>query len=100
MQAKIFCKTLAKGVQAYYVTVDKKTYFLFQQAYHESNKAFFRKGVSINRVNNYSGVHSASVRRTMDKLPTYIRFIEKEYGVAIYDKTRKTQQSKYCKPYD
>ena len=71
--------------------------FLFSQAYHVSNKEFFRNGVSVDRVNDYSGVHSTSVRKTMDKLPSYIRFVEKEYGVAIYDKTRKAKQSKFRK---
>ena len=31
MQAKVFCKTIAKGIQAYYVTVDGNSIYLFQQ---------------------------------------------------------------------
>ena len=97
MQAKIFCKTVEKGTHEYYVVVDGETYYLFRQPYRASNKEFFGNGVSVDRINNYSGVHSSSVRKTMDKLPSYIRFVEKEYGIAIYDKTRKAQQAKYCK---
>ena len=42
MQSKIFCKTVAKGKQSFYIAVGGKTYFLFQQAYRVSNKEFFQ----------------------------------------------------------
>ena len=44
MQAKVFCKTIAKGIQAYYVTVDGNSIYLFQQNYRVSNKEFFSNG--------------------------------------------------------
>lgn len=91
MQAKIFCRTVAKGKQSFYVTVAGKRYYLFTQDYRVSNKEFFQNGVGISEINNYSGVHSTAVKRTLDKLPSYIRYIEKEYGVAIYEKTQKAQ---------
>lgn len=94
MQAKIFCRTVAKGKQSFYVTVNGDKYFLFTQDYRVSNKKFFQNGVSISEINNYSGVHSAAVRKTLDKLPSYIRYVEKEYGVAIYEKTKRAQQLK------
>lgn len=88
MKAKIFCKTVAKGQQAFYLTVNGGKYFLFQQNYRVSNKEFFKNGVSINQINDYSKVHSQSVRNTLDKLPAYLRYIEKEFGVAIYEKSK------------
>lgn len=99
MKAKIFCRTVEKGKQSFYVTVDRERYFLFTQAYRVSNKEFFQNGVSIFEINNYSGVHSTAVRKTLDKLPSYIRYIEKEYGVAIYEKTKKAQQRKKQRAY-
>ena len=30
-----------------------------------------------------------AVLRTVDKLPQYIRYIEKEYGIAVLDRTKK-----------
>ncbi len=94
MQSKIFCKTVAKGKQSFYIAVGGKTYFLFQQAYRVSNKEFFQQGVRVDEINKYAGVHSAAVRKTLDKLPTYIRYVEKEYGIAIYNKTKDTQLRK------
>ena len=94
MQAKIFCKTVAKGKQSFYVAVDGQTYFLFQQAYRVSNKEFFQQGVRVGEINKYAGVYSTAVRKTLDKLPSYIRYVEKEYGIAIYNKTKDMQQRK------
>lgn len=100
MQAKIFCRTVAKGKQSFYVTVEGKRYYLFTQGYRVSNKEFFQNGVFISEINNYSGVHSTAVKRTLEKLPSYIRYIEKEFGVAIYEKTQKAQKlQKKQKPY-
>lgn len=94
MQTKIFCKTVAKGKQAFYVTANGETYYLFTQDYRVSNKEYFRNGVSIDDINNFSGVHSTAVRNTLDKLPMYIRYIEKEFGIAIYERTKKAKQQK------
>lgn len=91
MQTTVFCKTTAKAKQSYFVKVDGKDYFLFQQDFRKSNKKFFQKGVDVNAINDYSCVHSISVRKTLDKLPVYIRYIEKEYNVAIYEKTKQKQ---------
>lgn len=92
MQAKIFCRTVAKGKQSFYVTVEGKRYFLFTQGYRVSNKEFFQNGVSVSQINHYGNVHSTAVKKTLDKLPSYIRYIEKEYGVAIYEKTQNAQR--------
>ena len=88
MQSKIFCKTVAKGKQSFYVAVDGQTYFLFQQAYRVSNKGFFQQGLRVDEINKYAGVYSTAVRKTLDKLPSYIRYVEKECGIAIYNKTK------------
>ena len=89
MQATVFCKTTAKATQSFFVKVGGREYFLFQQDFRKSNKEFFRNGVGVHAINNYSSVHSTAVKKTLDKLPSYIRYIEKEYDVAIYEKTKK-----------
>ena len=99
MKAKVFCKTVDKGVQAFYVKVDGKDYFLFRQDFRKSVKEFFQFGVNVNVINNYSLAHSVAVRKTLDKLPTYLHYIEKEYDVYIYEKTKEMKNIKKCKPY-
>lgn len=99
MQTKIFCRTVAKGKQSFYVMVNGETYFLFMQDYRVSNKEFFQNGVRIDDLNKFAGVHSTAVRNTLDKLPMYIRYIEKENGIAIYERTKKIKQQKKQKQY-
>lgn len=69
MQAKVFCKTVAKGIQAYYVTVDGNSIYLFQQNYRVSNKEFFSNGVGVHALGKFRNVHSTSVRNTLEKIP-------------------------------
>lgn len=99
MQAKIFCRTVAKGKQSFYMTVNGQKYFLFTQDYRVSNKEYFQNGVSISEINNYSGVHSTAVRKTLDKLPSYIKYIEKEYEIAVFKKTKEAQRKKKTNQY-
>lgn len=99
MKAKIICKNVKGGNQAFFVKVDGKEYFLFQQGYRKSVHEYFSNGVSVGVAGDYSSAHSTAVRRTLDKLPTYIHYIEKEYGVAIYEKSKKHNENKKKKPY-
>ena len=71
MQATVFCKTTAKATQSFFVKVGGRDYFL----------------------------HSTAVKKTLDKIPSYIRYIEKEYDVAIYEKTKKKLETKKKNPY-
>ncbi len=88
MQTVIYCRTVEKGVQAFYVKVEGKRYFLFRQNFRKSVKDYFVKGVMLDKIGSYEGVHSESVRHTLDKLPAYIQYVEKEYGIEIYEKTK------------
>ena len=97
MQVTVFCKTTAKATQSFFVKVGGRDYFLFQQDFRKSNKEFFRNGVGVHAINNYSRVHSTVVRKTLDKLPSYIRYIEKEYDVAIYEKTKRKEKREKIK---
>ena len=99
MRAKIFCKETTLGVHDFYVQVDGQNYFLFRQDFKKSVKDFFANGVSVNEINKYSLAHSAVVRNTLDKLPIYIKYVEKEYGVAIYEKTKTPSKSRAQKGY-
>ena len=97
MKAKVICKTVDKGVQSFFVRVNGKDYFLFSQGYKVSVKEFFNNGVCVNGINNYSVVHSTAVRKTLDKLPSYLHYVEKEYGVEIYEKKNQDKKQKAYK---
>lgn len=76
--------------QDFYVKVDNVDYFLFRQSYRKGIKEYFGNGVRIDKAlkNNWNKLDRA-VLRTIDKLPSYIKYVEKEYGIAILDKTRR-----------
>ncbi len=99
MKTKVYCKTVARGQQAFYLVVDNKEYYLFSQDYRVSVKNYFMSGISIRETGNYSNAPGMAVRHTLDKLKTYIPYIEKEYGIVVMDKTRKQQDKKRSKPY-
>ena len=42
----------------------------------------------LDKIGVYDGVHSFAVRHTLDKLPAHLQYIEKEYGIEIYDRTK------------
>lgn len=90
----VFCRTTAKGIQTFYVKANNIEYFLFSQAFRSSVKKHFENGVSLRDCSNYSSSKSFSVRKTLDKLKVYLPYVEKEYGIALYEKTKKKQSYK------
>lgn len=99
MKTKIYCKTIAKGQQAFYLVVNNKEYYLFTQNYRISVKDYFASGISIQESTNYANAHSAAVRNTLDKLKSYIPYIEKEYGIAVMTRTKNHRDKKRSNPY-
>ena len=47
MKKTIYCRTVAKGVQAFYVAVGSKSYFLFNQKYYVGVRDYFVQGKRI-----------------------------------------------------
>lgn len=94
MQAMIYCKTESQGVHGFYVRVGGKDYFLFRQNYYRSNRDYFKNGIDSTKITDFSKTRSTSVKKTLEKLPTYIRYIEKEYDLQIYEKTKMKKQKR------
>ena len=84
MRAKVYCRTVAKGIQEYYLAVDGKIYYLFEQDYRVSNRDYFKDGVDVNKIGDFRNVRSESVRMTLDKLPKYLKKLDKRYGLGLY----------------
>ncbi len=98
MKAVVYCKPAGKGVHAYFVRVNGKTYYLFESRYRVSNRDIFRSGISLDKINDYSTTRSTSVRKTKEKLSAYLSFIEKEYGVVIYsNRARRKEMRNRCR---
>ena len=53
-------------------------------------KEYFGYGVSINEAFNFSKTRGdAALIRTMEKLPSYIKYVENEYGIEVLKQTAK-----------
>ena len=90
MSARIFCRTTAKGVSSFYVSVDGETLFLFSQNYHSGVRHYFRGPISVTRAIDFSCAKgNKALLRTMEKLPAYIRYVEREYGVEVLKQTKR-----------
>ena len=93
MKKTIYCRTVAKGMQAFYLGVGSKSYFLFQQKYYVGVRDYFVGGRLIGELASACKHHNTAVRRTANKLPAYLQYVEKEYGIVVFDK-REAQKSK------
>ena len=95
MKAKIYCKTTQKGIHSFYLLQEGNEYFLFSQKYRKGVQEYFgRGGVYFDQSRNYAKSHNdAAIIRTMNKLPIYIKYIEKEYEIAVFNQTKKRSNS-------
>ena len=90
MRATIFCKTTEKGVHSFYINVGNESIFMFSQAYRKGVEAYFGRGVMIDEAVKYSKAHNdTAITKTMDKIPLYVRYVEKEYEIEILERTKK-----------
>lgn len=100
MKITIYCKPTDKGIHSFFVKVNDLEFFLFSQKYRVGVHKHFSKGVSLKEAFDFSNIHKdAAIEKTMDKLPMYIKYIEKEYNVSIFNQTKKKLNKKFKKCY-
>ena len=96
MKTTIYCKPTAKGVHSFYLIVGTEEFFLFSQAYRKGVEEYYGRGVRINESMKYSRAHNDSaITRTMDKIPMYVKYIEKEYAIEVLEQTKKRSSTNY-----
>ncbi len=96
MKTNVYCLTTDNGVQSFYLEACGETHYLFSQNYRRGVKEYFGQGVHIDAAMDFSRArNNTAVLNTMRKLPSYIKYIEKEYGIEVLRKTaRKNAYSK------
>lgn len=94
MTAMIYC-VKKQGLHSFFMIQGRQKYYLFSQNYRKGVQEYYCKGVSLNESIDYSKAHNDSaVMRTMTKLPMYIKYIEKECGIEVFEKTKK--KNRHC----
>lgn len=96
MKKKVYCLTTDKAVQSFYVEVCGKSHYLFSQRFRQGVKEYFGKGVDIDMALDFSRAkNDTAVINTMRKLPSRIKYVEKEYGIEVLRQTaRRNANSK------
>ncbi len=96
MKTKIYCKPTAKGVHSFYLLLDSEEYFLFSQAYRKGVEEYYGRGVRIEEAVRHSRAHKdAAIIRTMDKIPMYVKYVEKTYEIEVLEQTKKRNAHDY-----
>ena len=94
MKTTIYCKPTGKGVHSFFMHVGAQEFFLFSQAYRKCVAEYFGKGVYLSEAMKHSRAHfDTAISRTMDKLPAYIKYIEREYDIEVLTRTKKRNNS-------
>jgi len=86
MATKIFCKTIAKGIQKFFLVYNNENYALFAQKYYSSVKEYFVNGVDINTAIDYRKHEGTAVINTKEKIMRTISKLERAEGIAVLDK--------------
>lgn len=98
MKSYIYCKPTSQGTHSFYLVVDGIEYFLFCQSYRKGVHHYFSKGVSIARSLDYSrGSGDTAVLKTMEKMKMYIKYVEKENGIKVLEKTKKKESRNHIR---
>ena len=94
MKTMIYCETPKKAVHDFYMLNEGEIYYLFSQNYRKGVQDFYHKGVRLDESLDYSKAHKdTAIERTMSKIPMYIKYIEKEYGIEVLKRTKKRNRS-------
>ena len=93
----IYSRTTDKDLQTFYLVSQDREYYLFTQKYRRGVKEYFHNKVLLRDALDVSrSRHDTALIKTMTKLPIYIKYIEKEYGVAIMESTiKKREKTRY-----
>lgn len=100
MKTKIYC-TKKQSKHNFYACVNGKNYYLFSQDFRRGVENYFCGG----KVYDEAIKHSKSkgdnaLKRTMDKIPSYVRYAEKYYGIIITNRSeKKANKEKNTKLY-
>ena len=95
---RVFCKeTTDRNLNRrlnFYVEAGRESHYLFSQSFTKDVYEFYKNGVSLDKPFNHSLANrNKSILKVFDKLPSYIRYIEQEYGLTILHKTAKKRRA-------
>lgn len=97
MQKTIYCKQIEYGRHDFFLKDDAGEHYLFSQRYRTGVDNYYRAGVSVDAALDFTRANEDHmVLHTMEKLPVYLRYIQKECDVKVFRKrgTRRGKSSR------
>ena len=86
MKPYVYCKKETGGRLSFYLSYEKNGYFLFIQKYKSGVFKYFSSGVGLDRaIRGSLARRDFGILKAMEKLPAYIRYVEKEEGFYVLD---------------
>ena len=90
MKASIYCEAPRTGGLDFYLKVGCESYYLFNQRWKQAVEDHFKNGISVDQALKAArGKSSVPIRSIAEKLPSYIRYIEKEYDIVVLEKSKR-----------
>lgn len=89
MKTIVYCKSTAHNVQSFYMRSEVGNYYLFSQNFRQVVHDYFKNGVILdNAIRPVNRDKSKVIYRTMDKIRKNIEYLEKEYEIKVFNKTK------------
>lgn len=89
-RAVIYCKRNTNGRDSFYLESEGERYWLFDQNHRKGVNEHFGKGLFLtDALSHRKAGCDGAVCKTISKLPAYIKYVEKEYGIAVLERTKK-----------
>lgn len=76
----------------FYLEVNNDRYFLFNQRYRSGVAKYFENGIDLNTAITKRSVDNDCIKKVITKIPSYIKYIEKEFGISVLNQTIKKQR--------
>lgn len=87
-KAKIICEHIAPEALTFYLKVGVDKYYLFNQPYRKVIENYYSAGKIISdAIDASKAKYSEAVLRVMRKLPSHIKYIEKEYDISVMNRS-------------
>lgn len=91
-QATIYCRELNRGTLYFYVSMNGEEHYLFGQSFRLSLWNRYRYSVRLDDALDWGKCRTFADRKVCEKLFKNIPYIEKEYGLVLLRKSRKSSR--------
>lgn len=90
MKTVVYCRSTAHNVHSFYMLNGRQEYYLFTQSFKQVVHDYFCGGVTLDyAIRPANRDKSKAIYKTMDKIQKNIRYLEKEYEMEVFNKSKK-----------